>query len=63
MALNEEQMIASEEYVAASWRCASLGGKCAHWLMLSAPEQSNALLLDCLQANAAAKRDEAPVRV
>jgi len=49
VALAEEQMIASEKYVNAPWRYERIGDKCGHWLMLSAPEKLNALLLDYLK--------------
>jgi pimeloyl-ACP methyl ester carboxylesterase len=48
VALAEEQMIASEKYITSSWRYERLGDRAGHWLMLSAPEKFNALLLDYL---------------
>jgi pimeloyl-ACP methyl ester carboxylesterase len=46
VALAEEQMIASAKYVTASWRYERVGDEAGHWLMLSAPEKFNSLLLD-----------------
>ena len=48
VATAEQQMIESEKFVAASWRYERIGNKAGHWLMLSAPEKFNALLLDYL---------------
>jgi pimeloyl-ACP methyl ester carboxylesterase len=48
VALAEDQMIASEKYVTGPWRYERIGNKAGHWLMLSAPEQLNPLLLDYL---------------
>lgn len=48
VALAEEQMIASEEFVDAPWRYERIGSRAGHWLMLSAPDKFNALLLDYL---------------
>ena len=50
VALVEEQMIASEKYVSASWRYERIGDRSGHWLMLSAPDKFNAVLLDYLKA-------------
>jgi pimeloyl-ACP methyl ester carboxylesterase len=49
VALAEEQMVASQQYVTASWRYERIGDRAGHWLMLSAPEKFNALLLDYLR--------------
>jgi len=48
VALAEEQMIASEKHVTSSWRYERIGDRAGHWLMLSAPEKFNVLLLDYL---------------
>lgn len=55
VALAEEQMIASEKYVSASWRYERIGDRSGHWLMLSAPDKFNAVLLDYLKADVGAK--------
>jgi pimeloyl-ACP methyl ester carboxylesterase len=49
VALVEEQMVASEKYVDGSWQYERMGEKCGHWVMLTAPEKFNALLLDYLK--------------
>jgi pimeloyl-ACP methyl ester carboxylesterase len=49
VATAERQMIESEKYVASSWRYERIGDQAGHWLMLSAPEKFNALLLDYLK--------------
>jgi len=46
--LSEEQMIASQWYVASSWRYERIEGA-NHWMQLSAPNALNALLLDYLR--------------
>ena len=46
-ALTEKQMTDSAENVAGSWRYERLDGP-GHWLLLEAPDQVNALLLDFL---------------
>jgi pimeloyl-ACP methyl ester carboxylesterase len=48
-------MIASEKYVSASWRYERIGDRSGHWLMLSAPDKFNAVLLDYLKADVGAK--------
>jgi pimeloyl-ACP methyl ester carboxylesterase len=55
VALAEEQMIASEKYVSASWRYERIGERSGHWLMLSATDKFNAVLLDYLKADVSAK--------
>ena len=55
IAFVEEQMIASEKYVSASWRYERIGDRSGHWLMLSAPDKFNAVLLDFLKAHVGAK--------
>ena len=55
VALVEEQMIASEKYVSASWRYERIGDRSGHWLMLSAPDKFNAVLLDYLKADVGTK--------
>lgn len=55
VALVEEQMIASEKYVSASWRYERIGDRSGHWLMLSAPDKFNAVLLDYLKADVGVK--------
>jgi pimeloyl-ACP methyl ester carboxylesterase len=52
VALVEEQMIASGKYVSASWRYERIGDRSGHWLMLSAPDMFNSVLLDYLKADA-----------
>jgi pimeloyl-ACP methyl ester carboxylesterase len=49
VATAERQMIESEKHVGSSWRYERIGGHAGHWLMLSAPEKFNALLLDYLK--------------
>jgi pimeloyl-ACP methyl ester carboxylesterase len=63
VALAEEQMIASEQYVTSSWRYERIGDRAGHWLMLSAPEKFNALLLDYLQADVGAKQTARPAQL
>lgn len=48
VALAEGQMIASEKFVDAPWRYEHIGRRAGHWLMLSAPDKFNELLLDYL---------------
>jgi len=48
-------MIASEKYVSASWRYGRIGEQSGHWLMLSATDKFNAVLLDYLKADVGAK--------
>jgi pimeloyl-ACP methyl ester carboxylesterase len=55
VALVEEQMIASEKYVSASWRYERIGDRSGHWLMLSASDKFNSVLLDYLKADVGAK--------
>jgi pimeloyl-ACP methyl ester carboxylesterase len=55
VALAEEQMIASEKYVSASWGYERIGDRSGHWLMLSVPDKFNAVLLDYLKADVGAK--------
>jgi pimeloyl-ACP methyl ester carboxylesterase len=47
LALTEEQMTASGDYVAAEWRYERIEGA-SHWIPLDAPEDLNGLLLDWL---------------
>lgn len=47
IALTEQQMIASEAFVAGSWRYERLEG-CGHWMQLQAPDEVNRLLVDFL---------------
>jgi pimeloyl-ACP methyl ester carboxylesterase len=49
VALVEEQMMASEKYVDGPWQYERIEEKCGHWVMLTAPEKFNALLLDYLK--------------
>jgi pimeloyl-ACP methyl ester carboxylesterase len=46
VALTEEQMTGSAQFVTGPWRYETLGNRSGHWLMLNAPERFNALLLD-----------------
>jgi pimeloyl-ACP methyl ester carboxylesterase len=55
VALAEEQMISSEKYVSTSWRYERIGERSGHWLMLSATDKFNAVLLDYLKADVGAK--------
>jgi pimeloyl-ACP methyl ester carboxylesterase len=49
VALVEEQMITSEKYITGPWRYEHMGEQCGHWLMLSAREKFNTLLLDYMK--------------
>jgi pimeloyl-ACP methyl ester carboxylesterase len=49
VALVEEQMTASGKYVDGPWQYKRIGEKGGHWVMLTAPEKFNALLLDYLK--------------
>lgn len=49
VATAERQMVQSEKHMSAAWRYERVGGHAGHWLMLSAPEKLNALLLDYLK--------------
>jgi pimeloyl-ACP methyl ester carboxylesterase len=58
VALVEEQMMTSEEYVTGPWRYERMGEKCGHWVMLSVPEKFNALLLDYLKQDLHQKNEK-----
>ena len=61
VALAQKQMIASEKYVSASWRYERIGERSGHWLVLSATDKFNAVLLDYLKADVGAKpRTDSP---
>jgi pimeloyl-ACP methyl ester carboxylesterase len=51
VALTEQQMLGSEQYVDGPWRYERIEGA-GHWMQLDAPDQLNALLLDFLPAPA-----------